>query len=338
LNNIGAQSGRLVRFNIDTFATPTVSMVDIGAVEANAIGFYGGFTDGRYGYLPPYANAAGKHGNLARIDLQNFTSTGVTILNLQSVDTAYAGFIGGFTDGRYGYLIQYYNNPGPAGRVVRVDLTNFSATPAAVTSVNLASIDPQLVGLTGGFTDGRYAYVFGAGYSPLNGKVARIDLANFTTGGVTVLDLTTVNPALRGFAGGFQDGRYGYLVPYYNGVHHGNFVRIDLGNFSASGVTVLDVAGVDASLVGFLGGFTDGRYAWLAPYNGTKTARIDLANFSASGVRVVDFATIDPSLTGFHGAFSNGKYGVMVPSYKLAVSGFYQKVVRLQLHQGAGTP
>jgi hypothetical protein len=90
--------------------------------------------------------------------------------------------------------------------------------------------------------------------------------------------------------------------------------------------------------VGFLGGFTDGRYAWLAPYNGTKTARIDLANFSASGVRVVDFATIDPSLTGFHGAFSNGKYGVMVPSYKLAVSGFYQKVVRIQLNQGAGTP
>jgi hypothetical protein len=66
-------------------------------------------------------------------------------------------------------------------------------------------------------------------------------------------------------------------------------------------------------------------------------ARVDLANFGTSGVRAVDFATIDPALTGFSGGFSNGKYGVMVPSYKLAVSGFYQKAVRLQLQEGAGT-
>jgi len=335
LNAIAGFSGRLARFNIDRFATTQFTSVDIAAVDSNAVGFYGGFTDGRYGYLVPYANLSGKHGRVARVDLQNFTTAGVTILNLQNVDAALAGFTGGFTDGRYGYLYSYYNNSAPSGRLVRIDLHSFAAGGVAV--VDLASIDPDLVGLAGGFTDGRYAYVFGAGYPTVNGKVARIDLGNFAVGGVTVLDLTTVNAAYKGFVGGFQDGRYGYLVPYNNGAPHGNLVRIDLANFSTSGVSGINLAVVDPALVSFNGGFTDGRYAWLAPHTGTKAARIDLANFTASGVRVVDFATIDPSLTGFAGGFANGKYGVMVPSYRLAVSGFYQKVVRLQLQEGAGT-
>ena len=196
-----------------------------------------------------------------------------------------------------------------------------------------------MVAFYGGFTDGRYGYVFGTGYSTgENGKVARVDLANFTAGGVTVLNLAAINPALKSFVGGFQDGRYGYLVPYNNGAFHGNLVQhrsgglLRLGRHGAS-----TLRRSTPSLAGFNGGFTDGRYAWLVPFNGTKAARVDLANFTASGVRAVDFATIDPSLTGFAGGFANGRYGVMVPSYKLSVSGFYQKVVRIQLQEGAGT-
>ena len=335
LNNIPDNSGTILRFNIDTFTTAATASLDLTTIDPNLKGFIGGFTDGRHGYLVPYTTNAGKHGRLVRVDLQNLTASGVTVLNLQSVDSALAGFYGGFTDGRYGYLVPFYNTAGPSGRLVRVDLTNF--TTGGVSVLNLAGVDPDLVSFYGGFTDGRYGYVFGTGYSPVTGKVARIDLANFTAGGVTVLDLATVNPALKGFIGGFQDGRFGYLIPYNNGTNHGNLVRVDLANFAASGVTVLDLATVDAALAGFNGGFTDGRYAWLAPYAGSKAARVDLANFTASGVRVVDFTAIDPSLTGFAGGFANGKYGVMVPSYKLAVSGFYHKVVRIQLQEGAGT-
>jgi hypothetical protein len=337
LNNIGDNSGTILKFNIDAFTTATTASLDLTTIDPNLKGFIGGFTDGRYGYLVPYVSGGStRHGRLVRFDLQNFTTGGVTVLNLQSIDTTLAGFYGGFTDGRYGYVIPFYNASGPSGRLVRVDLQNF--TTGGVTVLNLAAVDPDLVAFYGGFTDGRYGYVFGTGYSTgENGKVARVDLANFTAGGVTVLDLAAINPALKSFSGGFQDGRYGYLVPYNNGAFHGNLVRIDLADFSVSGVTVLNVATVDASLAGFNGGFTDGRYAWLVPYNGTKAARVDLADFTASGVRAVDFATIDPSLTGFAGGFANGKYGVMVPSYKLAVSGFYQKVVRIQLHEGPGT-
>ena len=35
------------------------------------------------------------------------------------------------------------------------------------------------------------------------GKIARVDLADFTTSGVSVLDLTLTNPYLKGYQGGF---------------------------------------------------------------------------------------------------------------------------------------
>jgi len=62
--------------------------VDLLTVDPLAAGFYGGFTDGRYGYLVPFENVVGKHGRVMRIDLQNFTTSGVAALNLQSIDPA----------------------------------------------------------------------------------------------------------------------------------------------------------------------------------------------------------------------------------------------------------
>lgn len=47
------------------------------------------------------------------------------------------------------------------------------------------------------------------------------------------LDLAAFDPDLEGFQGGFSDGRYGYFVPYYNGVYFGTVARIQL--FSGAG-------------------------------------------------------------------------------------------------------
>ena len=44
-------------------------------------GFIGGFTDGRYGYLVPCNN-----GKVARVDLQNFSLSGVSSINLAALD------------------------------------------------------------------------------------------------------------------------------------------------------------------------------------------------------------------------------------------------------------
>ena len=56
-------------------------------------------------------------------------------------------------------------------------------------------------------------------------------------------------------------------MPFNNGAVHGNVARVLLSDFSASGVTSLDVAAVNANLKGFYSGFTDGTYAYFVPHN-----------------------------------------------------------------------
>lgn len=57
-----------------------------------------------------------------------------------------------------------------------------------------------------------------------------------------MLDLTEVDSDLRGFAGGFAVGHYGFLVPFKNreaeDVFSGKMVRFDTRTFDAASVTV----------------------------------------------------------------------------------------------------
>jgi len=58
--------------------------------------------------------------------LQNFSTSGVTFLNLSAVDVDFKRLGGGFTDGRYAYFAP--SNNGTSGKLARVDLQNFTAT------------------------------------------------------------------------------------------------------------------------------------------------------------------------------------------------------------------
>jgi hypothetical protein len=274
------------------------------------------------------------------VDLQNFAAGGVTVLDLTTVDSGLQGFHGGFTDGRYGYLVPFQNSAGITGKVARVDLLNFTTSGVSVLSLGL--VDNDLRGFDGGFTDGRYGYFVpnytGNGYS---GKVARLDLLDFSATGVTALDLAGVDARLKGFSGGFTDGRYGYFVPNYNGSLSGVVARVDLQNFTPSGVTVLDLPAVESGLEGFIGGFTDGRYAYFVPYQNNagftgKLARVDLLNFTTSGVTSLSLGMMDSGLKGFKGGFTDGRYGYLVPNQN--DSGYTGKVARIQLFSGAGAP
>ena len=64
-----------------------------------------------------------------------------------------------------------------------------------------------------------------------------MDLQNFVTTSVTVLDLSLVDPQLKGFDGGFTEGRYGYFVPQqYDSSHYdGKVARMDHIQFYDSG-------------------------------------------------------------------------------------------------------
>src|SRR5207248_10883354 len=66
-------------------------------------------------------------------------------------------------------------------------------------SVDLAVVDPYLKTFSGGFTDGRYAYFvpYNNGAGTNYGKVARLDLQNFITGGVTDRKSTRLNSSHR---------------------------------------------------------------------------------------------------------------------------------------------
>jgi hypothetical protein len=141
-----------------------------------------------------------------------------------------------------------------------------------------------------------------------------------------VLDLSVTNAGLKGFYGGFTDGRYGYFVPYYNGAYHGLVARVDLNDFSSSSVTFLDLSATNAGLKGFAGGFTDGRYGYFVPNNHGLVARVDLNDFSSSSVTVLDLLATNAGLTGFIGGFTDGRYGYFVPNYNGAYNGLVARV------------
>lgn len=101
---------------------------------------------------------------------------------------------------------------------------------------------------------------------------------------------------------------------------------------------VLDLTAANRALVGFQGGFTNGRYAYFVPHNnGPKNdvadgvvARVDLQQFEPSSVKTavvfldVPAAATDTDLVGFESGFTDGRYGYLVPQSN-------GKVVRLDL-------
>jgi hypothetical protein len=337
--NKGETSGKIARIDLQSFITSSVTILNLAAVDSDLHGFYDSFTDGRYGYFVPFVNASfTPFGKIARVDLQNFTTSGVTVLNLQAIDPDLKGFSDGFTDGRYAYLVPGFGI-NPTGKIPRIDLQNFTA--GGVTVLDLTGVDPSLKPMGGGFTDGRYAYIVPASsISPA--KVARIDLQNFTITGVTLLDLSLVDPNLKGFSS-ITDGRYGYLVPSSGSPQPGKMVRFDLQNYTPGGVTVLDLTTVDLGLNGFNGAFIAGQYVHLVPHlhtgatpHGTLT-RVDLRNFTVSGVTWIDLMATDPNLKGFYGGFTDGRYGYLVPGYP-GGGGAHGNFVRFQLSDGVNVP
>jgi len=77
------------------------------------------------------------------------------------------------------------------------------------------------------------------------------------------------------------------MVPYNNGVKSGKVARFSLSDFSR--VSVLDLTATDSDLKGFVGGFTDGTYGYLVPYDSGsplkfgKVARFSIVSHTPIG-------------------------------------------------------
>ena len=159
----------LVRVDTQNFDSASVS-ASVAPLPIGP-GFFGGFTDGRYGYFVPNG-----HGTCVRVDLQRFAPDGVARLDL-----SIGGFEGGFTDGRYGYFVPFSH-----GTCVRLDLQRFDRD--GVTTLDLTTINPALQYFTSGFSDGRFGYLVPGGRPDLT--LGRIDLQHFDHDNIASLALT----------------------------------------------------------------------------------------------------------------------------------------------------
>ena len=149
-----------------------------------------------------------------QIDLQSFSLSGVTILDLAGADENMMTLYGWFCTADYFYIAPNMN-----GKITRIDTKNFTTT--GVTTLNLSEIDPGIAGYVSAFTDRKYGYFLPSAIASGDfylgtGKLARVDLSNFTPEGVTWLDLTRLDKNWNNFIDGMSDGKYLYLEPSYS--------------------------------------------------------------------------------------------------------------------------
>lgn len=301
--NAGVGHGKIARLDLRDFTT--VTSIDLATINPAYIWYLDGCTDGRYGYAAPHGGTP-YQGYVVRFDMANFTTGGVTVINLAAINTNYVSYNGCAIDSRYLYLC-----PFASVTLIRIDLNNFAV--GGVTAIEVTNVPlppPNNYSLFKGLClDGRYGYICSAGSGA--GKVVRFDTQNFDINHFSYIDLVTIDADLANFGRPFTDFRYVYMVPATktDGVTlHGKLARIDVNNFTASGVTILDLGAIDAELVGFNNGFCDGRYAYITPDSYGKMVRIDLNNFTPSGVEILDLRVYDAEIVSCRGGCLDKTY------------------------------
>jgi len=159
---------------------------------------------------------------------------------------------------------------------------------ASIKTMDLSTIDESLRGFSDAVRIGRYAYL-----TPMNSadfvyscSMVRVNLGTYDIGTtindalstngnirsiIDILNLAKVNSGLCGFSSLFSSGQYLLLVPYRNSYEpqngqrgHGNLVRLNMNDYSVTGVEYIDLASTtrnqipsfaDTNLRGFSYGF-----------------------------------------------------------------------------------
>ena len=230
--NNGSYHGLALRFNLQAnfFDPNSYQVVNLASYNANAVGYIGGCTDGRYVYFTPRQGAAA-HGIFARYDsFQDFTAAAAwEFYDLGAVNALYKGY----TDATFinGYI--YYsptNNGSYHGNAVRYNVERNFTDAGAWEVFNLASINALNIGYFGVGNDGRYVYYCPFYNGAYHGRLMRYDTTApwGSASSWTTLDLVVmVDSALAGYTGIVSDGYSVFLVPYYNAnvTYHSRVVR-----------------------------------------------------------------------------------------------------------------
>jgi hypothetical protein len=217
--------------------------------NAPLVGFSGGFAVDDFIILIP--NFSSEYsGVVARLRHGDFSYATVESVDLREMDSSLVGFMNGFTDGTWGYLVPYYNGMGFFGEVVRINVATSPFSNAQIQMIDLPTElnDPTLVGFRGGFVHSGYAY-----YTPyIHHTIVRIPTADFTASAVEKLTLSTLDTGLTGFSSGFGMSNRIYLAPmfadgYYNGLI--SSIRTDMFTMTPDSSETGNVAMVDVKVM-----------------------------------------------------------------------------------------
>mmetsp|Transcript_7459 Transcript_7459/g.15500 ORF Transcript_7459/g.15500 Transcript_7459/m.15500 type:complete len:814 (-) Transcript_7459:52-2493(-) len=318
-----------------------VDVLDLTTIDPELKGFIGGFNHGDYAYFVPFFNGQAFSGKLVRVHIHTFDAASVQILDVSQVDKRLTGFYGGFstnlvpsaTNGlanNYAYLVPYKNVKGP------IDGVNTKYTADGFKHNNVYD-DKEAIG--GDHLEPNH-----------HGYLVRVNLDTFALADVSFIDLQTIDSDLKGFSGGFQGGRHGYLTPNSKGFNDyaSKVVRFDLIEFTADRVEVLDLASKNDQLKGFVTGFAYDHHAYFVPYQNGRSdvnyrqrnqhsllTRVDLNDFTPNGIKTLDVSTVtrkntpsfpDNNLRGFVNGFCAGSFMYLVPHFNGL---WYGKVVRI---------
>jgi hypothetical protein len=255
-----------------TFSTLTL---DAGA---GAAGFAGATFDGTYLYLVPSNNGA-PDGIVAQLDTtQPFTSSTswstFDMTQLPGAAMAKGYFGAAYTGSQVVFVPAGGSSPSP---LVASYLTSqpFSNS-AAWQTYDLSGLNNNARGFRGTAFDGQYVYLVPNNNGSPDGVVARYDSTqSFTNQSAwTFFDVTQINAAAKGFAGGAFDGRYVYLVPNAGTV----LLRYDTtAAFGTAGSwSTFDLqAQLGSGLGPFEGAVFDGEFLYLVPSQDGLVARFD---------------------------------------------------------------
>ena len=327
-------SGKVARFDTSGPFDSTDSWTGVDISTFTGMEGYGGFNggvfDGKYVYFVPQDDASGKSGKVARYDTTydfswNGAWKGVDIATLTGT-SGYKGFHNGVFDGRYIYFVPYYDDT-YSGKMARYDTTGAFDADGSWSGVDISTFTDMsnYKGFRGAAFDGRYLYLVPYSTGSPHGNVARYD----TTGafdedaswdGVKITSFTGMSDYV-GFAGGAFDGRYLYLLPYFDpsATKDGRLARYDTtSDFTSDdawdGINLTTLTGM-SNYKGYFGGIFDGRYLYLVPYSLPENihhgnvARFDTLTASSSGYRLT-WSQIDQS-GGFSGAPSGPGFEVV---------------------------
>ncbi|MBS0625616.1 MAG: hypothetical protein JSS32_06165 [Verrucomicrobia bacterium] len=264
-------NGQITRY--DTTASFTTggsySTFDLATISTDNRGYNGGAFDGRFVYFTPYLPGSGStlSGNLVRYDTTtSFGSAGsYSFFDVSVLNTQARGFWGAIFDGRYLYLAPYYNGTNYSGLAVRYDTTLSFSTSTSFAFFDMAiNISTQSIGFNGGVFDGRYVYYSPYGPNNVIILVVRYDttLPFTASSSYATFDVKTQDAGLGTFSGIVYDGKYVYIVPFYNNFLPGaigTVVRFDA--YSGPQQTA-------ATAVQSASGFAVGSYAGTTPPNG----------------------------------------------------------------------